>query len=855
VSLSSARVGLRLARREVRRHPWRNALVLLMVLVPTFGMTVAVTTLRTGEWTAADRRVAENGQAEQVGDLRPRADAAEAEGRLRASLPAGSFVIEHTSPDRIRLDDARAYVNVSDLDLSAPVVDGRFIEVDGRLPENGDEAVVTGSVLRELDLSIGDRITPQSLDRELTIVGRVDPLAFEDEAVYVGDELTTGRAGFTQAFVDVDQLSSPVWDLEGWRFHLIDRQGWYSDDHSSAAFAWTYVGGAVALLVVGTVIAAAFAVGARRQLHTIGLLSSAGASPRTVRWFVVSQGVVGGAIGSVLGITLGLVGTRLVPERAVALFFDRPIEETVTRLADVLPIVAIGTIAAVGAAWIPARSAARVPTLQALAGRRPQARVPRRLPLLGLLGVGGGASLLALAVVTARGTANDVGTTLIAIAGSVAVLVGTLAVGPWVVGGLERLSRRWPSSGRLAGRSLSRSRLRSAAVVGALCAVCATLVAGTSVLQTYRDRDQLAEVDAVPDDQAVLLAYRAGGPRGRNADPAAAIDEVEQGILNRLPGTAVIDVPDAVGPRSEQPFHAVGGRPVDGATSGFNEERAVGIATPDWLDHLGVSDRLRAQLVDGQALEVGEDRGADQVVIATLNGSDLATVPVGGAIDAPIANALPRLLISPGRAAELGLGLPEEPRRLFLFDHALTRSERDDLSLLADDVEWSPTGNSPVLVGLYLPDEPPPLSESQIRAIGYGAILLLVGAGVAGGLALAAKDDEDENQVLSAVGAPPRTLRRVAALRAGLLVASATVIAVPAGLLAAWAMVAAAERDVYVSTVGVARTLGYRLHPDWITLGFVAIVLPVGVMVVALGGSWLRDLARRPRPTVFGLAD
>jgi putative ABC transport system permease protein len=744
---------------------------------------------------------------------------------------------------------------VSDLDLSDPIVSGRYTEVEGRYPAGPREVVVCGSLLDELDLSVGDRITPQALGRELTIVGRVDRMAYDDESAFVGGELSPGPGGSTQAYVDLDQpISTPV-EVQGWHFYRADDFGWYADDDKTTGVVWTYVAGAVALLVVGTVIAAAFAVGARRQLHTIGLLSSVGASPRSVRWFVLAQGVVGGALGSALGIALGVLGTRLIPEPWVEAFLDRQVQGPVTRLADVLPILVIGTLAAVGAAWIPARSAARVPTLQALAGRRPQARVPRRLPLLGVLGIGGGAALLAAAVVIARGSANDVGTTIIAIAGSVAILVGTLAIGPWVVGGLERVSGRWPQSGRLAGRSLARSRLRSAAVVGALCAVSASLVAGTSILETYRDRDQYAEVDAVPDDQAVLSTYRSGGPGSRDVEPAMVAEEVEAAILEARPGTAALDVPDAVRRPGAIPFRGALAVLGDGSEEPFSTERTVGIATPDWLDHLDVSEDLRSRLDDGEALVIGDDVDVDTVTIDATGGSPNVSIPVGGVLDAQVTYALPRVLIAADEAEALGLTLADRPRRLFVFDEALTAQQREDLDLLAEDATWSPDGYERVIVELYLPDEPPVLGEGQIRAIGYGAVLLLVGAVVAVGLALAAKDDEDENQVLVAVGAPPRTVRRVASLRAGLLVASATVIAVPAGLLSAWAVVAAAERDEYMNTLGTMQTLGYRLHPDWITLGFVTVVLPVGVMGVALAGGWLRDLARRPRPQVFALAD
>ncbi len=50
----------------------------------------------------------------------------------------------------------------------------------------------------------------------------------------------------------------------------------------------------------------------------------------------------------------------------------------------------------------------------------------------------------------------------------------------------------------------------------------------------------------------------------------------------------------------------------------------------------------------------------------------------------------------------------------------------------------------------------------------FGIAALLVAAVIVIGLALAAKDGEDETTVLRAVGASPRVLRRVGALRPAL---------------------------------------------------------------------------------------
>src|SRR3546814_20058422 len=67
-----------------------------------------------------------------------------------------------------------------------------------------------------------------------------------------------------------------------------------STDDGTTGVRWAYVLGAVALTVAGIVISAAFAVGARRQLVSIGQLSASGASPATIRSSLDRKRVVEG---------------------------------------------------------------------------------------------------------------------------------------------------------------------------------------------------------------------------------------------------------------------------------------------------------------------------------------------------------------------------------------------------------------------------------------------------------------------------------------------------------------------------------------------------------------------------------
>jgi len=847
-----ARLGLRLARREARRHPWRTSLVLLMVVIPTLGMTVGATLLRTGEWSAADRHAAEYGRADTIASLEPGADgqvAPDGEGRLRASLPGGTYVIVHDVQDRLRLEDRRAYLTVSDLDLDHPVVDGRYGPVDGRLPIEDDEAVLTTDLLADLDLDIGDTVTPERLGRDYIVVGSVESLGYGQETAFVTGPVP-GRFVSTRAYIDRPNVLRPVEPIRGWSVAPAGYVDCFDCDSNSrdAGVFWTYLGGAVALLVLGTVIAAAFAVGARRQLRTIGLLSATGGSPRTVRWFLLAQGVIGGALGALLGVGLGVALTRLIPDEWLESLTDRPVGGPVTRTSDVVPILLIGTLAAVGAAWLPARSAARVPTLQALAGRRPQPKVPPRLPLVGALAVGCGCVLLALAV--AGDNIGDSESILVAVAGSIAVLGGTLAVGPWAIAGLEHLSGAWPESGRLAGRSLARSRLRSSAVVGAICALSATVIAGSTLYRTFdAENDDCCSRDYVSSHQVLLETGT------RQPVPSAAVDDV-LAIVDGGEAVAVADARFEDSPRSSQTEAALipagAGESDDRYFGGGNELYGLGVGTPEMLDALDVPPSLRQELDDGAAIAVIRVEDIGEANVFDQYSRTQAPVPFGGSFDSPAASyGLPEVLVGPARAEQVGLEIVDPPRMLVDAGRPITGAERRALELLADDIAWNAGDElADRFVSIYWPGPEPALTPGEIRAIGYALLLRLIGAVVAAGLALAAKDSEDEARVLTAVGAPPRTVRRVGALRAGLLVATATMIALPAGLLPAWAIIIASRDDPFIDG---ARAL--PVHLDYVTLGVLVVAIPLAVMAVALGGAWLRDHARRPRPLVFALAD
>src|SRR5690606_31616962 len=98
-----------------------------------------------------------------------------------------------------------------------------------------------------------------------------------------------------------------------------------------------------------------------------------------------------------------------------------------------------------------------------------------------------------------RGVNSTAPAALSAVGGSLAVLGGCAMVAPVVVGRLERWVAPAPTSVRLAGRSLARSRVRSSAVVAAVVAATSVLVAGSTMIAS-------ASVDQHPLDDRPDLA-------------------------------------------------------------------------------------------------------------------------------------------------------------------------------------------------------------------------------------------------------------------------------------------------------------------------------------------------------------
>jgi putative ABC transport system permease protein len=656
---------------------------------------------------------------------------------------------------------------------------------------------------------------------------------------------------------------------------------WFSygdsgDRVSTSAMAWGWVAGALALCVVGIIIAAAFATSARRQLVTLGQLSANGADQKLLRRTMALQGSWSGLFGSLGGVALALV--LLVAFRGVVdQLAGKHLGAYEIMPIDLVIIVLTGVAAATIAALVPARSIAKVPVMAALSGRRPLGAVPRRLVPIGLGLFGAGLFLLMLAATATTG--NDGGGSgdgdlyaAVAVLGGLGVLFGMCCLSPLAVDTVGKVGARLSGSWRLSARSLARTRTRSAGVVTAIAAAGALALGGaTAFASAMADEPIDSGVPTLPADTVLVAAstwnYDDGPTFGEGSGsttydpPGYQVAPIPTSILDQVGAVVDGDVsPRRVALWDPAPYEMTPeGTRIDGLQA--DESGILMVADPFVLDLIGLSDADRARLDEAGAMNVwsygsvtfpdgslgvlGEESNVEpSTVVIDVEGQSPVTVDVIAPLD-PIDSlaGVWGTMVTPERAAELGLEIVEDG--IFIVaDTDLTTDQIERLEDIQNSV-WNGSvfdvfdadqlaGQTQVsITPNYVEDEVP---EDLVNLAIVVAALLFTLSIVGIGLALSAAESRDERDVLVAIGAKPSTMRRVAGQKAVLMSLAGTLLAVPTGLLPVVTVVRAVRQ--YPGE--------YPLAMPW---GMV-FVLVVGVPVLAGLVTWLGSAAaQRLRPT------
>jgi len=329
--------------------------------------------------------------------------------------------------------------------------------ITGRYPAGPDQVALTPPVASLYNVSVGGQW--HAAGRAWQVTGLVEnPDNLLDEFALVAPGQLPAPDSVTILF---DAVPSTVT-----AFHL-PRQATLQAPPVGGGFSPAVVVLVLAifgLLFVGMIAVAGFTVLAQRRLRALGMVSALGATDRQVRLVMIVNGAVVGAAATLSGAAVGLLLWFAYAPHLQASAGHRIGELNLPWLV-IAAVTAFAILTATRAARHPARAIARIPVATALAGRAPRPRPTRRTAIPGLVFLAGGAYLLAYAGGWGATGLND---TLHLLGGLVAVLLGSLLVGPLCISVLATLGKRAPVAVRLALRDLARYQARSGAALSAI---------------------------------------------------------------------------------------------------------------------------------------------------------------------------------------------------------------------------------------------------------------------------------------------------------------------------------------------------------------------------------------------------
>ncbi len=811
--MSATRALTRVAWRDIARHRGRSLLVVLLIALPVAAMVAGIALLRTTQ-PSQERQAAEQfGRADIVAQGVSRTD-------LDAYVPIGSTVEPMFSTDgQILVDGARPGVTVRGLVLDG-LAEGMLTLVEGRPPQGANEIAISRGVAALANVGIGGQITVDD-QPPFTVVGIVengmnlgDRVVVEDpRAVETGDPDFASWLVAVPSGTDPDAIVQATYGETGiQKVNMFSRNvgGLQVIGGADSSSMMVLMLGSLALVEAALVASAAFAVSIRRRQRELGLLAASGATPQQLAGSVLAGAAILGALACVVGVVGGLaISFGLSP------FLDQLTQRRnpsiVLDATGLVGPVLIGMLAALIASIVPARTVARAPVLLSLSGRRPPETPARRGLRVGLLVVAISIGLALIGANARSGTVSPELRELLVIAGAVLGTLGFGACGPWLLERLEAVAIRLPLASRIAFRDTARSRSRNSPIVTAvLASVAATITIGTFTVsrnaenasgwQPYLHADEVVVRGAAAEAVGKELASQPGAIGGMELSYLIASQP------DQLPGTGgsgvqvvgggnrqfTIELPDA---------HDSSGKLIrwgdDGQYTPAVDSSAA--ATPE-LIALAHADGAEAAIKAGKVVVLWpEPATADKVdlVFTTYDTQDdhveRTTVPATIITTGVSSGVLPGALLPESLANQLGLKAIDGQQFVVRYDHALTQAEVDAAAVVASrKLDTSADASlAPVR-----PDE-----SFRLLIVALALLFAVSVTGVA--IALGEAESRPEQRSLLALGAEPRLRRRIVASRAAVLALLAGLLAVPAGLLPAWSLLASLRMPFAVPTLEI----------------------------------------------------
>lgn len=846
--MSAARPAFRLAWREIIRHKWRSLLVVVLIGLPIFGSVTAVTLIETSDisgresqpyaygsaqaladwnWGDDSRYVTEDPSLEQPTEAEARADL---EAAVARPVIANTWTTAWLTSGR----EGRA-VEALRTDFTSPLAKGLADVASGHLPTEADEVAVTPH-LAHRGFSIGDTVTIGGTQAH--IVGIAHAMSYGSSPGNDAILLPSDSAAKLAIDTYVPGQGRPA--ASNWSFLIgapdeapltADEQLAAADVHFSitprnAALAFDGMGRSsqdnqlIALLVTCLLIeivllaGPAFAVGVRRQRHSLALLAVAGGSPRDIRRVVLAQGVILGLGASVLGAAASIPLTRFGLWVAEA-GWGAELGPFDIGWMSVVPAIALGTVSAVLAALIPARQASKADAVTALAGRQPTPRVRLGWPVVGLL-------LLALGSAGCLSTIRHWGDDISNAWWAVVSVCGAVMLTPWLIATIARIARLLPLPLRLALRDADRHRSRSAPAVAAVMAAVSGVVAlgigsGSDAAQNDRDEQYQYPIGTVTlgADTPAQLEQMVAAVKARTGITFTPLEQI---------GASIATGDDRIGQGSE----------------------GIAIADAATLKAWGVTLTPAAvqALADGKALL--DDRIRPQRSTVTWQTTD----EKGNEIDSPTLPAVATDLTMAGRmdkdsmrpAVAGAVISPETAARFKLTTDTWVTAiaDRGAPEATSYDVRDAIASIDPLSGHLdVVTEQHSDYWLIMLLLMGLGAFTVLLGTFSATGLAL--DDAKRDLATLSAIGARPRTRRIVAGTHAFVIAFVGSLLGIlvgfTPGIAASWLLTGRYDSGPESSWIFVV---------PWPLLATLLIVLPLlaGTITALVSRTKVLDLRR-----------
>lgn len=523
------RLALTMAWCDIRRHRGRSALIVALIALPIFAMSLAATMSASMLPTPAETVALELGQTQgriaamyaqnstsqqgPQGDLGPQRIDAEPDPHfippeLTDMVPAGYEALPWRS-FALTAPVGSANVDLPNVaaDVLHPAFAGKYTLLDGRAPTSESDALGSPGLLDRFGLKLGEKLTTSA--GTFTIVGTIRDSGSDDglSMVYLKQEQVPAPIADHPNAENIYLLGqNPLTWADAKEFNtravILTSRSLILDPPPAAeigpdakdltpelrpAGLATLSGsllGVLALLEVGLLAGAAFAVGARKQQRDLALLAASGAESSMIRATVSAGGlwlgVAGGVVGAVLGSIGAVISVLVLQSQGSSLF---PGVHLMWPVA--LGLIAVGVAAGLAAAMVPAHAVAKQATLAALKSGRTADAPSRWTARIGL-------GLLALTAVLMAATAVITWVTggnssahswvfLLIIAGAVTLVISLICLTGTIIRVLTARTSWLPIPLRLASRDAARNRGRTVPAVAAVLAA-ATLSGALMVL-------------------------------------------------------------------------------------------------------------------------------------------------------------------------------------------------------------------------------------------------------------------------------------------------------------------------------------------------------------------------------------